>query len=223
MFNRRWPIIGKLLRSVVATLLAALLLIAPAGAEQATLLTGKVLVDAMRAGGLNLYFRHAATVWSQSDDLRRQDDWLSCDPERMRQLSDDGRADAIAIGDAMRELGIPVSQVLASPYCRTRETAELMRLGAISHSTDVMNLRAAQYFGSRAAITATAQRLLASKPNSGGNRVIVAHGNVAREATPYYPAEGEGLVFRPDGDVNFTLIGRIEPRQWAQLLAAAAD
>ena len=220
MFNRRWRIIAKSWRSVVATLLTALLLIAPVGADQATLLTGKALVDALRAGGLNLYFRHAATVWSQSDDLQKQDDWLSCDPARMRQLSDDGRADAIAVGEAMRKLGIPVNQVLASPYCRTRETAELMAVGAISDSTEVMNLRAAAYFGGRAAITASARRLLASKPDSGGNRVIVAHGNVAREATPYYPAEGEGLVFRPDGDVNFVLVGRIEPRQWAQLLAA---
>jgi len=208
---------------VVATLLLTLLMISPVSADQASLLSGQALVAALRAGGLNVYFRHVATVWSQSDDLREQDDWLSCDPARMRQLSDAGRADAIAIGDAMRKLGIPVTQVLASPYCRTRETAGLMGIGAVSRSTEVMNLRAAEFFGGRAAIATSARRLLASKPHSGGNRVIVAHGNVAREATPYYPAEGEGLVFKPDGDGNFSLVGRIEAQQWVKLRALAGE
>jgi hypothetical protein len=39
--------------------------------------------------------------------------------------------------------------------------------------------------------------------------VIVAHGNVAREATPVYPGEGEALVFEPDGAGGFVLRGRI--------------
>lgn len=211
------------MRRFVAALLATLLTIFPVGAEQVSLLTGKALVDALRAGGLNIYFRHVATVWSQSDDLRQRDDWLSCDPVRMRQLSDAGRADAIVIGDAMRRLGIPVSRVLASPYCRTRETAGLMSIGTISSTTEVMNLLAAEFFGGRAAIVVSARKLLASKPPSGGNRVIVAHGNVAREATPYYPKEGEALVFSPDGEGGFILLGRIEPLQWAQLLESVGD
>lgn len=214
---------GNRTGSVVVTLLATLLAVAPVAIGQDGMLDGKALVAKLRAGGLNIYFRHVATDWKQSDDLRQRDDWLSCDVSRMRQLSDAGRADAIAIGEAMRELEIPVSRVLASPYCRTRETAELMGLGAISQSTEVMNLRAAEYFGGRAAIVASATELLSSKPRSGGNRVIVAHGNVAREATPYYPAEGEGLVFEPNSDGSFTLRGRIEARQWTELLDLVDD
>ncbi len=212
------------LRAVAATLMTALLLaVTPAGADQGALLGGKVLVEALRAGGLNIYFRHVATNWSQSDDLRNRDDWLSCDPTGMRQLSDAGRADAVAVGNAMRKLEIPVTQVLASPYCRTMETARLMDLGAVEPSTEVMNLRAAEYFGGRAAIVATAQRLLSTPPPVDGNRVIVAHGNVASAATPAYPAEGEGLVFKPDGAGGFILLGRIEPKQWAELLAPVGD
>ena len=212
------------LRAFSTTLLAALLLaVTPASADQGALLGGQALVEALRAGGLNIYFRHVATNWSQSDDLRNRDDWLICDPARMRQLSDAGRADAVAVGNAMRELEIPVTQVLASPYCRTMETARLMELGSVEPSTEVMNLRAAEYFGGRAAIVATAQRLLSTPPPAEGNRVIVAHGNVASAATPAYPAEGEGLVFKPDADGSFILLGRVEPEQWAALLAAVVD
>ena len=214
------PLAANRLRTAAAALMTALLLtVTPAGADQGALLGGRALVDALRMGGLNIYFRHVATNWSQSDDLRNRDDWLSCDPTRMRQLSAAGRAAAVAVGNAMRELEIPVTQVLASPYCRTMETARLMDFGAVEPSTDVMNLRAAEYFGGRDAIVATAQRLL-STPPARGNRVIVAHGNVANAATPAYPAEGEGLVFKPDGAGGFILLGRVEPGQWAELLLA---
>lgn len=208
--------------AVSALLLVCLLTTVGGHAAPPTSLDGKALVEALREGGYNIYFRHVATNWSQSDDVRERDDWLDCDPERMRQLSDAGRADAIAIGNAMRRLRIPISEVLASPYCRTQETARLMAVGPVEASTDVMNLRAAQYFGGRAAIVASAQRLLASLPPGTGNRVIVAHGNVAQAATPAYPSEGEGLVFKPGEDGKFYLVGRIETKQWAGLLELAA-
>lgn len=186
-------------------------------------MSDEALVDRLLGGGLNLYFRHVATDWTQSDNVREAGDWLSCDPARMRQLSDSGRADARAVGKAMRELKIPVSEVLASPYCRTVETARLMDLGKVMHSTEVMNLRAAGYFGGRAAIVASAQRLLATPPAPGANRVIVAHGNVAREATPVYPGEGEGIAFHPDGNGGFQVVARIPPERWVQLSASLAD
>jgi hypothetical protein len=117
----------------------------------------------------------------------------------------------------MRALGIPVGRVLASPYCRTVETAKLMDLGPIETTTDVMNMRVAEYFGGRAAIAATARVRLATPPAPGVNTVIVAHGNVAREATPVYPGEAEGAVFRPDGKGGFGFVGRLTPAQWARL------
>lgn len=197
----------------------AILALGRIGATDPPEITDEALVDGLLAGGYNIYFRHVATDWSQSDDVRKAGDWLNCDPLRMRQLSDSGRANARAIGKAMRELKIPVGEVLASPYCRTVETARLMDIGKVTLSTDVMNLRASSYFEGRAAIVASAQKLLATPPAPGTNRVIVAHGNVARKATPVYPGEGEGIVFQPDGNGGFQVIARMPPDRWAQLLA----
>jgi CRP-like cAMP-binding protein len=53
--------------------------------------------------------------------------------------------------------------------------------------------------------------------------LLAAHGNVASAATPAYPTEGEGLVFKPEDDGSVILVGRVEPGQWAELLAAVAD
>ena len=176
------------------------------------------LVQALREGGFNIYFRHAATDWSQSDRVGARDDWLSCDSSRMRQLSAEGRQTSIDIGNAMRALELPIGKVMASPYCRTVETAQLMQLGAVEATTDVMNLRVASYFGGRGAIISTAQMRLSTRPAEGTNAVIVAHGNVAQAATPVYPGEGEAVIFRPDGNGGFQYIARIAPRDWSRII-----
>lgn len=198
-------------------LLLIWLLILPglAQSEQASGFTA--LVQALQQGGYNLYFRHEATDWSQFDAVDQQNDWLSCDGSKIRQLSAAGRKRAKQTGGFIRKLNIPVSEVLASPYCRAMDTAELLGLGKVQASTAVINLRVAEYFGGRLAVIETARQLLARPPAPGTNRVIVAHGNVAREATPVYPGEGEMVIFRPGGNSLFTFVGRIAPDQWPQL------
>ena len=209
--------IRRLFRFALTACLIGLSSSGVAPAQEDAQLAGEPLVQALRQGGYNIYFRHAATDWSQSDRVRQAGDWTSCDPARIRQLSDEGRETARALGDAIRALGIPVGKVLASPYCRTVETAKLMDLGAIETTTDVMNMRVADYFGGRAAIVKTARARLATPPEEGKNTVIVAHGNVARDSTPVYPGEAEGVVFRPDGNGGFSVIARLSPVKWREL------
>ncbi len=181
------------------------------------------LIANLRSGGYTIYFRHAQTDWTQSDHIVRRGDWTSCDSTRVRQLSEEGRQTAMAIGQAIRDLQIPIGRVLSSPYCRTIETARLMRIGPIATTNDVMNLRVAEYFGGREAIVERARVLLSTPPEVGTNTVIVAHGNVAREATPVYPGEAEGIVFRPHGNGNFSLVSRLTPSQWAALVKGFAS
>lgn len=203
--------------------LAALVFASGGAAQDAPPLAGKALLEALRDGGHNLYFRHAATDWGQGDQVREAGDWTSCEPERMRQLSDAGRRTSIAVGEAMRALGVPIGVVYASPYCRTVETARLLGLGPVRTTTDVMNLRSANYFGGRAAIVASARARLAMAPQHGTNDVYVAHGNVARAATEVYPGEGECLVFRPDDTRGFVFVGRIPPEEWQRLIEHAGE
>jgi len=212
----------RVVRPRLAVLLACLLMLPASVLASESVLDDAALIAALRAGGHNLYFRHVATDWSQHDQVSKADDLRSCDATRMRQLSAQGRNDARRIGEALRQLQVPVGEILASPYCRTVETAQQMQLGEVVASDAVMNLRSADYVGGRASVVASAQALLASRPTA-GNRVIVAHGNVAREATPFYPAEGEALVFAPDGEGGFILRGRIPVDGWSRLLAIAGQ
>lgn len=180
-------------------------------------LEDEALVNALRQGGYNIYFRHAQTDWSQNDHIEKAGDWTSCDPSRVRQLSDTGRETARLVGESMRRLNIPVGRVLASPYCRTVETAEYMGLGDVETTHDVMNMRSASYVGGSEAVIERARRLLSTPPPDGTNTVIAAHGNVARAATPVYPGEAEGVVFHPDGNSAFTFVGRLTPEEWVRL------
>ncbi len=195
-------------------LLGLLVLMSTLGQVRAETST-ESLIAALKQGGYSIYFRHERTNWSLSDDFMSDAQArFSCDPTKMRQLSEEGRQRARNTGDAMRHAGIPVNEVIASPYCRCLETAELMNVGTVISSNSVMNLRVASYYGGRQAIIDSAQALLATPTSPGFNRVIVAHGNVAQAATPVYPGEGEAVVFKATGDGQFQVIGRIPASDW---------
>lgn len=195
----------------------------PAALPEQAPASDAALIDALRAGGYNIYFRHAQTDWAQDDSIEEHGDWTECDPLRVRQLSEHGRRTAIAVGRAIRALGIPVGKILASPYCRTVETAELMALGPVTKTTDIMNLNDAHYFGGTQTIVTRARARLAAVPHRGTNTILVAHGNVAREATPVYPGEAEGVVFQPMGDGTFTVLERLTPERWTALAEQFAN
>jgi broad specificity phosphatase PhoE len=209
--------IGSAVWMVLAALVVVYLNAVVSQADPA--LHGQALVEALRAGGYHIYFRHAATEWSQSDQVVKAGDWTSCEPDKMRQLADRGRHMARAIGEAIRALDIPVSRVFASPYCRTVETASLLRLGDVSTTTDIMNTRVAAYFGGTEAIAARARQRLSTPPLAGTNTVLVAHGNVLRAATGVYPQEAEAIVFRPQDQGRYTVVARLSLSAWEDLVA----
>ena len=204
-----------------AAMALAMALIAPASAQQ---LADDALIDALRRGGYNIYFRHAETDWSNGDQVEHVGDWTSCDTAKMRQLSDQGRNTARRLGDAIRALGIPVGKVLSSEYCRAVETAELMKLGPVQTTRDIMNMRAADLVGGREAVVRRAQRVLATRPPAGANVVIVGHGNLMRAATDAYPQEGGSGIYAPRGEIDrgFVLVGRLSSQDWARLAAQFA-
>ena len=180
-------------------------------------LSGQSLVDALRRGGYNIYFRHAATDWSQDDHVTVAGEWTSCDPKKMRQLSNAGRAAARRIGEAVRRLKIPIGRVLTSEYCRTRQTAEQMDIGTVIPTRAIMNMRVAEMVGGREAVIERAQRELGRLPKPGTNTVLVAHGNLMQAASGAYTGEAGAGIFKPLGGSDFQLVAMLEPEDWQQL------
>jgi len=164
-------------------------------------------VRLLRDGGYILYFRHAATDFSQND--AKMTSFEDCATQR--SLTDKGRADARAIGAAIRELGIPIGKVRASPFCRTIETAEL----AFGRAEPAAAARGGPALPDNPDRYAALRRLLAAPPARGTNDVIVSHGNPFHAvAGPPYLAEGEAAVVQPTG-TGFRVITRIKGEEWA--------
>ena len=166
------------------------------------------LADALRQGGYILYFRHTATDFSQNDE--RMTGFEDC--ANQRNLTDAGRADARAIGAAIRSLGIPIGEVLASPFCRTRETAELI-FGRYTVSTAVRGGPAQNDSGRYDELRVLLTRRVPGKVNL----AIASHGNpfAAVVGTPYL-AEGEAAIIEPQ-DAGFSVVARIKKDEWAVL------
>jgi hypothetical protein len=179
-------------------LLSILLFVSPASAEP-----GAELLSRLREGGYVLYLRHTSTDFSQNDS--RMTSFEDCASQR--NLTDRGRDEARAIGEHIKRLEIPVGEVLASPFCRTMETARLA-FGKAQATGDVRGgpVDAARYEPLR--------KLLSSPVSRGTNRVISSHGNPFYAlAGPPYLAEGEMAVVKPEGE-RFSVIARIRLADW---------
>ncbi|RJF92373.1 histidine phosphatase family protein [Noviherbaspirillum saxi] len=168
-----------------------------------TIPTGQI-AEALRRGGYVIYFRHTATDFSKSDaGMQGYDD---CANQRM--LSEEGRADARTIGEHIRSLRLPIGDVLASPYCRTMETAQLAFKRA-EPRTEIRESEGGDYAGLK--------RLISMPVVAGTNRWIVGHGTPFRSiAGPPHLAEGEAAVIKP-GETTWTVVARIPHEKWATL------
>jgi hypothetical protein len=216
--------ISRAARRVAVRLLAAFAIAAGIGVAvpalgqstesvlQARPLAGAALLDALRGGGYVIYFRHTSTDFGQNDD--RMTGYEDCASQR--NLTDTGRVEARAIGAAIRAIGIPVGRVLASPFCRTRETAELI-FGRATVSNAVRGGPAHADDDRYAELKA-----LLSTPVTGGvDLAIVSHGNPYRAIVggPYL-AEGEAAVIEPRGTEGFRVVAQIRKDEWPELSAA---
>jgi len=178
-------------------------------------LSGQALVSALRAGGFILYFRHASTDFGQNDDGMTSFD----DCKTQRNLTDKGRDEARAIGAAIRELQIPIGSVLASPFCRTVDTAVL----AFGRAEKTLGLRGWPGSSNDPDRYASLRGYLATPPIGATNTVLVGHGNPFRAvAGPPHLMEGEAAVMRPLGGERFEVVARIPVARWPDLLKASA-
>lgn len=166
----------------------------------------EVDLKSLREGGYVLYLRHASTDFSQNDaNMKSYEDCAS-----QRNLTDKGRAEARLIGEHLKRLAIPIGKVLASPFCRTMETARL----AFGKAQAMNEARGGPAQPPDDKRYEGLKKLLSSPVPKGENVVIASHGNPFHAvAGPPYLAEGEMAVVRPGGD-SFAVVGRIRLEDW---------
>jgi len=172
---------------------------------------GAELVQALRQGGYVLYFRHGKTDLKTRDSDRSSLD--NCATQRV--LSDDGRRQMTGIGQQFQRLRIPVGVVLASPYCRTVETAKLA-FGRVIVEPELAHTVTADAATTQRRAQALS-KLLATEAAAGTNTVLSGHTGNLQEATGIWPSpEGVAIVFKPDGQGASRYVATIPPTRWVE-------
>jgi len=182
------------------TLLACLCLLLPFAAARAE--TGEAaLWAALRDGGHVALIRHALAPGTGDPPGFRVDDCAT-----QRNLSAAGRAQARAIGERFRANGIATAAIFSSQWCRCLDTAREMGLGEAVAFPGLNSFFADR--GEEAWHTAAARALIAERAHGPLPLVLVTHQVNITALSGVFPASGEIIVMRLDGD-TLSLAGRI--------------
>ena len=169
------------------------------------------VLDELRAGGFVIYLRHATT--DEGGPTDEDADLERC--ETQRNLNDLGREQAAQIGKAIAALGVPIGEVVSSPFCRCKETAELA-FGRFAIDADVSYIITAHPDDTKR-MTDSLRRMLSTAPAQGTNTVIVSHTGNLREAADIWPKpEGVAFVFRPLPEGKFEAVAKVLAEDWAK-------
>jgi phosphohistidine phosphatase SixA len=160
--------------------------------------------------------RHGSSTIGQDGNLAQVPMWWeNCTIQR--NIADTGREQARKVGASIRDLKIPVSQVLTAQFCRTRDTGHGMALGPIEVTEDLNH-----QIGQRVGFDVNAARIkqLAEIPAKGTNRVLVSHTHGSQRPEERIMAgiqEAELVVYQPDGKGGTEPIARIPVSEWDNL------
>jgi len=178
------------------------------------------LVELLRGGGYVIYMRHMNA--DAGRDVTGSGEWWKKCGEGHRMLSEKGRAEAVQTGRAIRRLGIPISEIRSSEYCRAVETARLLALGDPKTDARLNGWPAWKDVDPEHGLDHLAEgtrTLLAARPVR-GNVLLVSHKqDFPNPADPVLAdlGDGESAVFAPDDRGGFALVGRIKPEDWAKM------
>lgn len=161
------------------------------------------IVSFVKSGGCVIYFRHGATTRSGVDHV----EWPR---DRQRLLSEEGIMQSHVIGAAFRRHAIPVGEVLASPFARCRDMAEIA-FGRVEVRMELLGLLSDEQ--GRVSRVAYMRDRLSSEPQTGTNRIIISHASNIAEVANVQLAEGEAVVIRPSIR-GFDVMETLMPGDW---------
>ena len=171
------------------------------------LLADDAVAERLREPGAVLLIRHALAPGIGDPDGFRLDDCAT-----QRNLNDEGRQQARAIGDWLRGRGIAQARVYSSQWCRCLETAALLDLGPVTELPALNSFF--EHPAERDGRLAELRRFLATQPRDGGPIVLVTHqvtisavsGTFADSGTGVLMALGEGGRLERIGTLSFGIV-----------------
>lgn len=164
-------------------------------AEPGARLTGR------SADGVILLMRHALAPGGGDPP-----GFVAGDCSTQRNLSEEGRAQARRIGEALRQMEVPVTSVWHSQWCRARDTAELAFPGQ-GRAEPLFNSFFEAPERERAFISSATDRLRAWR--GPGVLLIVTHQVNITALSGVWPASGEIVALRFDAKGQLNVLARL--------------
>jgi phosphohistidine phosphatase SixA len=153
---------------------------------------------ALRAGGHVALMRHTDAPGGTGDPPGFKLE----DCATQRNLSDQGRSDAAAIGARLKAEGIAFEKILSSPWCRCMDTARLLDMGAVEPAPTFSNV---VVLSDQTETLTKGARTLIEDWRGAGTLLVVTHGANIRALTGISPAIGEIVIV----DRSMEVVGRI--------------
>jgi broad specificity phosphatase PhoE len=180
--------------------LASLLVVVACAAVVPSVHATDAVWDALRAPGSVVVLRHSYAPGGFDPPDARLDD---CSTQR--NLDEQGRAQAVRVGEAFKRNGVEVGKILSSPRCRCLDTARLAfgRVEAwnvLQGSLNDENLRRR--------LVAQINDVIATH-RDGPPLVLVTHGSVVSELTGLNIRMGAFVVLRRGADGRHTVAGEL--------------
>ncbi len=186
----------------------------------------KSFLVAIKEGGYVLFFRHTARDRFSEGDTQTAFDNLPMTRAQLEHpdlktaicLNEQGRAEAWLLGEVFRQLDIPVSKVISSPTCRTKELATIA-FGRIDIITPKLSYVTMQMNAERPVLQDGLRELLATRPAEGGNTILTSHGNTLKHiGIDVDLKEGDSVIFKPLGESGFELVAHVRLSDWVFML-----
>ena len=195
-------------RRVLASAMAALLSLAPAG------LRAETLIELLKQPGHVAFMRHAlAPIVEGAAPVESGASAETLGPcETQRNLNDKGRTGARRIGETFRSEGVVFEQVYTSKWCRCRETAELI-MGRPVENLALIN----SYYSAPDKVVkgpaqiAALKRYLNEDLAPSARALMVTHGSLIHDLAGFWTDETEIVVFKADGKGGLVMVGRGVP------------
>ena len=160
------------------------------------------VIERIKAGGHILMIRHALAPGSGDPANFRIGD---CSTQR--NLDDEGRAQARAIGKWLRTTGLTSARVYSSQWCRCLETAELLEMGPVKELPALNSFY--ELTQNREPNLKALRKFIAEQPSDGKLIILVTHLVTISAITNQGVSSGEGVLLELTKDSPYEVVGRL--------------